>query len=231
MGRGLINGKVDAVEPCLRDGCEITIAFCTKYVPKPIPTLPSTTVSSSMVRCGKQQGLSQNATRRRGGAAARAGCAVSSYARLRRGGRATSNSVMSCGVVPVWTRSATISPTTGTNLNPWPEKPQASTTWAVPPSGPSTNASSGAEAYIQVAAFTRRPLRWGELAGAVHHLLDLVCVDRAVDGLRRGGHPVVLPVVGELEPAGGPVDHREAVELPVAVGFLQVDGVAWAYAS
>src|SRR5215211_4030660 len=136
MGRGLINGKVDAVEPCLRDGCEITIAFCTKYVPKPIPTLPSTTVSSSMVRCGKQQGLSQNATRRRGGAAARAGCAVSSYARLRRGGRATSNSVMSCGVVPVWTRSATISPTTGTNLNPWPEKPQASTTWGVPPSGP-----------------------------------------------------------------------------------------------
>ena len=43
-------------------------------------------------------------------------------------GRATSNCAMSCGVVPVWTRSATISPTTGTNLNPWPEKPQASTT-------------------------------------------------------------------------------------------------------
>jgi pimeloyl-ACP methyl ester carboxylesterase len=77
-------------------------------------------------------------------------------------GRATSNSAMSCGVVPVWTRSATISPTTGTNLNPWPEKPQAST--------------------------------------------------------------VVLPVVGELEPAGWPVDHGEAVELPVAVGLLQVDG-------
>jgi hypothetical protein len=53
LGRGLINGKVDAAEPCLRHGCETTEAFCTKYVRKPIHTLPSTTVSSSMVRCGK----------------------------------------------------------------------------------------------------------------------------------------------------------------------------------
>ena len=35
-------------------------------------------------------------------------------------------------VVPVWTRSATISPTTGTNLKPWPEKPQATTTCGIP---------------------------------------------------------------------------------------------------
>jgi hypothetical protein len=53
LGRGLIDGKVDAPEPCLRHGCESTEAFCTKHVRKPIPKLPSTMVSSSMVRYGK----------------------------------------------------------------------------------------------------------------------------------------------------------------------------------
>src|SRR5687767_3971773 len=32
---------------------------------------------------------------------------------------------MGCGVEPVVARSARISPTTGANLNPWPEKPTA----------------------------------------------------------------------------------------------------------
>ena len=52
-------------------------------------------------------------------------------------------------------------PDDGTNLNPCPEKPQATTTCGVPSSNPMTKWSSGADAYMHVAALTSGPVRCG----------------------------------------------------------------------
>ena len=65
------------------------------------------------------------------------------------------------------TRSASTSPSTGVNLKPWPEKPQASSTRGASGCGPTTKFSSGVRVYQQTASRTCRSPRPGNSSASV----------------------------------------------------------------
>src|SRR6266550_7832450 len=74
------------------------------------------------------------------------------------------NVLMSCRVLPCAIKSATISPTTGQNLNPCPEQGETINTCACLGWRSMRKCSSGVLVYIHVTARRHRPLSAGRTA-------------------------------------------------------------------
>ena len=105
--------------------------------------------------------------------------------------RLAENMPISCFVVPFSARSARISPTTGANLNPWPENPHATLTCGNRGWTSITKCRSGVTVYMHTCPFVSgpRPGRYVSISGRIAATSASVMFQFTPSGFGNSGAP------------------------------------------